>query len=620
MSKIGLNVAADGRHDVRMLHALGVTFIRVVPRFEYDIAAYLDTCRQASIDVLLTFARESFMRPEDSATRRNDLQQWKQMYGQYATWVQAGNEPDGAGGSSWAMPQNEFVALGHDVRTIFSDVPVISGGLASGHAEWLDGADLSWCDALAIHPYLKDAPNPGDIEDLPDVDAFIATYARFRKPIVITEWGWWGDDRSVLNEQARARAVAEVADMTQWAAQTDDVLGFAYFCADDAMVVPFGLRDASGNDKPKAIPFTKYAMQAQNTTAFEQLASSNAAPTGDALVTYAREAATRNGVDPDRFVRQIRQESQFNPQAYNAGSDASGIAQIVPRFHPGVDVWDPHASLDYAAKYDASLAASFGGDWAKAFAAYNWGPGNVKNWDGKRAALPAETRAYLDVILGPNWESGSQAVDSNPTYNRNEPVHPQEHDYDCSQDSTEWAMWSWGRRPADSWMEQAMIDQGVMSKEQGLLDGSGAGLAKFVKDNYSEFGYDANNTPSVTFDDLAAEFAAPNNPYPGVIGGHHWGSAGHWSGLRDYDASHDVLRLANPADGYMGVSQTMTRAQFNALGPFSLVRIMHPDASVDEPAHDDAECKATASAVATDLSALAAELNALATRLRNPTP
>lgn len=120
------------------------------------------------------------------------------------------------------------------------------------------------------------------------------------------------------------------------------------------------------------------------------------------LRVYAREAARRAGCDPDLFERQIQQESGFDPAAFNAGSGATGVAQIVPRFHPGVDPHDPLASLDYAAEWMARLHRQYG-TYRKALAAYNWGPGNVAGWDGQRASLPMETRSYLDVILGDGW-------------------------------------------------------------------------------------------------------------------------------------------------------------------------------------------------------------------------
>lgn len=120
------------------------------------------------------------------------------------------------------------------------------------------------------------------------------------------------------------------------------------------------------------------------------------------LRAYARETAIRAGCDPDVFVRQIQQESGFNPAAFNAGSGATGVAQIIKRWHPDVDPTDPIASLDYAATWMAQLHAQYG-SYQRALAAYNWGPGNLAGWDGQRATLPGETRHYLDVILGDGW-------------------------------------------------------------------------------------------------------------------------------------------------------------------------------------------------------------------------
>ncbi len=129
---------------------------------------------------------------------------------------------------------------------------------------------------------------------------------------------------------------------------------------------------------------------------------------------YAREAAQREGCDPEIFSRQIQQESGFNPDAFNP-SGATGIAQIIQRFHPSVDPTDPIASLDYAARWMADLHRQYG-SYARALAAYNWGPGNVSRWDGQRDSLPGETRHYLDIILGAGWPEPGGA--SNGTVTR----------------------------------------------------------------------------------------------------------------------------------------------------------------------------------------------------------
>jgi hypothetical protein len=164
------------------------------------------------------------------------------------------------------------------------------------------------------------------------------------------------------------------------------------------------------------------------------------------------------------------------------------------------------------------------------------------------------------------------------TFDAHMRARPQEEDFDCSQESLEWALHALGREPADDWLESTMIAEGVMSAALGLLDASGAGLAAFVRRHYGELGFDATHEPSVSFDALAAEIG----PHPILLGGRGWG---HWSGVRGYDPASDRLLLANPADGWKGVDQTMSRQQWADLGPFSMVRVLHPDlqAGADDP-------------------------------------
>jgi hypothetical protein len=343
------------------------------------------------------------------------------------------------------------------------------------------------------------------------------------------------------------------------------------------------------------------------------------------LREYARTAAMRNGIDPTYFERQIQQESGFNPRAYNAGSGASGIAQIIERWHPGVDVWNPEASLDYAAGLVAGYLKQTG-SYPKALAAYNWGIGNVLGythngvtvppWDGRRETLPAETQHYLDVILGPGWE-GAPVQPQRVVYTPAEPPHIQEEDWDCSQESAEWALWSVGRRPQEDWIEPTMLAEGVVTREWGLMDASGAGLAAFLNRHYGEFGFHASNEPLATFDALASEAGR----YPLMIGGRNWGGPGrgHWSGLAEYDRGRDVLVLRNPATGPTFGQAELTREQFNARGPFSMVRLTHPDLmTINEPGPTDPSGPTGPEPPAgqPDLAARVAELEAEVGRLK----
>lgn len=126
----------------------------------------------------------------------------------------------------------------------------------------------------------------------------------------------------------------------------------------------------------------------------------------------ARADARKYGVPEDLFVKQITQESGWNPQA-RSPSNAIGLAQIIARWHPDVDPTDPIASLDYAAKWMADLHRRFG-SWKLALMGYNWGPQATLEWaeaGADDAKIRGETRRYLDHILGAGWpEPGGVAV------------------------------------------------------------------------------------------------------------------------------------------------------------------------------------------------------------------
>lgn len=113
----------------------------------------------------------------------------------------------------------------------------------------------------------------------------------------------------------------------------------------------------------------------------------------------ARAAAARYEIDPDVFVRQITQESHWDPTAVSHVG-ALGIAQFMPTTAAwlGVDPLDPIAALDAAAKLDRDNLDAFDGDYAKMLAAYNAGRGSVVRYGGV-PPFP-ETQNYVELILG----------------------------------------------------------------------------------------------------------------------------------------------------------------------------------------------------------------------------
>lgn len=111
------------------------------------------------------------------------------------------------------------------------------------------------------------------------------------------------------------------------------------------------------------------------------------------LRRIARSVASRQGLNPTLFEKQIAAESDFRNLGPNQ-ANAAGVAQLTPGIVPkGVDRMEPRSALKLAAKIMADYVKKYG-NTRDALVAYNAGPGRV----GK--PLYAETRAYIDRITG----------------------------------------------------------------------------------------------------------------------------------------------------------------------------------------------------------------------------
>lgn len=120
-----------------------------------------------------------------------------------------------------------------------------------------------------------------------------------------------------------------------------------------------------------------------------------------------QSAEGRHAIPPGLLGRLLYQESRFRPEVINgavkSSAGAVGIAQIVPKWHPNVDPTNPFQSIEYAANYLAALKSQFG-SWELALAAYNWGPGNLRDALDESGGTwptpdwPQETRSYVADI------------------------------------------------------------------------------------------------------------------------------------------------------------------------------------------------------------------------------
>jgi soluble lytic murein transglycosylase-like protein len=158
-----------------------------------------------------------------------------------------------------------------------------------------------------------------------------------------------------------------------------------------------------GSPSPSATSGTSFDQQLAQASGTQTATTATATPdVGSGSVPYQQQidaAAAKYGIDPAVLKGLIKQESGFNP---NAGSTAGaqGLTQLMPGTAASLgvsNVHDPAQSIDGGAHYLKMQLDRFGGDYSKALAAYNAGPGAVQRFGG----IPpyAETRNYVKNVL-----------------------------------------------------------------------------------------------------------------------------------------------------------------------------------------------------------------------------
>jgi soluble lytic murein transglycosylase-like protein len=183
-----------------------------------------------------------------------------------------------------------------------------------------------------------------------------------------------------------AAAVARVSELEQ-------MLRFQHpGAAAQASSASFAAQLQSASSATAGPPATPAASAVAATAGVSEL------PAGTPYAAEITAAARRHGVDPALLAGLVEQESNFNP---NAGSPAGaqGLTQLMPATAASLgvtDVHDPVQALDGGAKYLRQQLNRFGGDVARALAAYNAGPGAVERFGG----VPpyAETQDYVRKV------------------------------------------------------------------------------------------------------------------------------------------------------------------------------------------------------------------------------
>src|SRR5215472_3272073 len=139
--------------------------------------------------------------------------------------------------------------------------------------------------------------------------------------------------------------------------------------------------------------------------------------TSTSICLLIESAAQAHGLPFEFFARLIWQESRFQPNAVGPVTRSGRRAQGIAQFMPGTanerglfDPFNPVAALPKSAEFLEELHTQFG-NLGLAAAAYNAGPGRVRDWLAGRGSLPAETRNYVITITGhsaDDWAAASR--------------------------------------------------------------------------------------------------------------------------------------------------------------------------------------------------------------------
>jgi soluble lytic murein transglycosylase-like protein len=123
------------------------------------------------------------------------------------------------------------------------------------------------------------------------------------------------------------------------------------------------------------------------------------------LQIEAQKDAMKFGLDPNIFMRMLKQESAWNPTA-ESPAGAKGVAQFMPATARGRGFeagQDPMRDIFEAAKFLKELLDKYKGNYRLALQAYNAGSGRIDDQlaGGKKyGPLTKETTEYPNKILG----------------------------------------------------------------------------------------------------------------------------------------------------------------------------------------------------------------------------
>lgn len=173
---------------------------------------------------------------------------------------------------------------------------------------------------------------------------------------------------------------------------------------------------------------------------------------------------------------------------------------------------------------------------------------------------------YLSSDSGAsNEKPKEEAPPSRLHFDPSTPTELQRQDFSCSIRSATWVLKSLHVDIDAGTLEDEMVPS-IVSRDLGLLDARGYGLAETFKRHLDPQWHGRIRVyESLTWDDM--QWRATGGPM--ALGGRGWN---HWTAVRGINPDGS-LNLANPAPGWKGIDQRLTRADWDRLGPWSGVLV-----------------------------------------------
>ena len=504
----------------------------------------------------------------------------------------------GDGEDDWANLAQRYALIGGWALSVVQSLRQWAPGVRLHWPAWTPDHDAfnyfeSWapaaraCQVVDFHAY-------------DSLDRIETVYHNYRlafpnKPLALTEWHCKGD----LEEERRVLA---------WLAETmaaDPLFDAAYFFIWRWHDAPGWWSDAwDVEHNPDRLALFRDPPTAAPT--IEEPPMPDLTSEADHRFTFAelwptiKAAGEEFGFDPQVLAGIMMQESGFRNWRVHFDGTGHGLLGLDDNgMLPGFEQWSGLSvgrgqdaasipivpQIRYAAMALAGYSRRLGGPYAAARA---WHRGEGLMNDARGRQYEDLIRAHVTELFG-GGEAPTVPPTTRVTFAPDYPASKQNDEWSCAPTSLDWAMRSLGRSPGDQWIENDMLAQGVVSRAQGLLDHTGAGIVRWLAlpddAHYGSNGYGiSNNTCPITWDQLVPEID-PHPPYPVLLGLPRWGGPGlgHWTGVRG--VKDGKIQLANPASGATYGQTELSREQFEAMagGNASIVRVLHPDLRAAPP-------------------------------------